>query len=98
MARENLNLHCLATMGLRSCSRGNGSEEEQDIVQNQGRRCCQFGHMGKGAEEETANSKTTNQPVLIKRYSISKYFWLGNELLQEVSTTALAQKMKAAIE
>lgn len=98
MAGENLNLHCLAKMGQYSCSLWKGSEEGLDIVQNQCRRCRQFGHTGKEAKEEAENCDTANQPGLIKKYSISKYSWPGNELLQEVSITALAQEMKTAIE
>lgn len=77
---------------------GRGCEEGLEIVQNQCRRCRQFGHTGREAKEEAANHKSANQPGLIKKYSISKYSWLGNGLLQEVSTTALVEEMKTAIE
>lgn len=77
---------------------GEGPEEELNTVQNQCRRCCQFGHTEKEAKEEAANQETTNQPGLIKKYSVSKYSWPRNVLLQEVSATALGQKMKTAIE
>lgn len=77
---------------------GEGPEEELNTVQNQCRRCCQFGHTEKEAKEEAANQETTNQTGLIKKYSVSKYSWPRNVLLQEVSATALGQKMKTAIE
>lgn len=67
-------------------------------MQNQCRRCCQFRHTKKEAKEEAANQGTTNQPGLMKKYSVNKYSWPGNVLLQEVSATELGQKMETAIE
>lgn len=77
---------------------GESPEEELSTAQNQCRRCCQFGHTEKEAKGEAANKRIPSQPGLIMIYSTSKYSWPRNVLLQEVSATALVQKMETAIE